>query len=374
MAFCTPCNRGFKDEAALSMHLRGNKAHREPATTMTAAAAAAAATATAAAAAPAPALLVFIWKCVRCGLDFGSRDELRLHILASEDRHFICARCVETGEWLDYLTHRALRSHVWAKHRPDGTDVEGQATEKKSGGGSKRGKKSSKEQERASPQGQATPLDRFFASFAGFAYDAHLSPEASFKLLEHDQGWADRRFGPGKDAWKRYQRALVKEVEMWFGDEHDLAAWWTLCRAVGCLEPPEEIRKCKAVGISLHIYTCMHIYISLYLSTHVCMESKKKGGGGGLINCGWKPDSSKHARQHCRPDRLGPQEGQGGGQSVQGEGLQVRRGAEGVYAAQRQGVCHEGAERVQGGECGAAASAAASAFQGAPGEIREVTG
>ncbi|KAH6603216.1 hypothetical protein Trco_007991 [Trichoderma cornu-damae] len=225
------------------MHLNGSRAHQEP---------------------PAPTPLLLIWKCVRCGLDFGSREELRLHVLTSE-RHFICAECVGDGEWLDFLTERALRSHAWGRHREDdaagvgfsrGNAADGSGGEStcrtKEGNGKGKAEEDAK-RDAASAARRDTPLDRFFASFGGFAYDSRLSPEASFRQLEQHQGWQDRRDGPAKDAWKRYQRALVDEVEMWFGDENDLTAWRTLCRAVGRFDPPGEIRKCKAILRNTHV-------------------------------------------------------------------------------------------------------------------------
>ncbi|KAL7799951.1 hypothetical protein V8C37DRAFT_366123 [Trichoderma ceciliae] len=238
MAFCTPCNRVFKDDEALSMHLQGSRAHQEPTLTT--------------------APLVFIWKCVRCDLDFGSRDELRLHILVSE-RHFVCGECVGDGEWLDFLTERALKSHFGGRHRMDAMGLRAEGVEKSDesndGVRMKKDKKDKKKRDRACSTStrQETPLDRFFTSFAGFPYDPHLSPEASLKLLEQDQGWESRKHGPAKDAWKRYQRALVKEVEMWFGDEDDLTAWWTLCKAVGHCDPPEDVRMCKAILRNTHV-------------------------------------------------------------------------------------------------------------------------
>lgn len=222
MAFCSTCNRVFKDDAALSMHLRDSKAHySEPAATTEEEAA---------------------WKCVRCETEFDSREELRMHVLSSE-KHFACVACLEGGTWQDFLTKRALKSHIWGKHKHHG-----------SGRGSDESKKDTKGKSEKDTKGKGkvreTPLDGFFTSFVGFMYDARLSPEASWKKLRRFKGWKgppERRSAAENDAWGGYQGALAREVEMWFGDEKDLTAWWTLCKAVGKVDPPDEIRECKKV-------------------------------------------------------------------------------------------------------------------------------
>lgn len=227
MAFCMPCNRVFKDDGALSMHLQSNRTHQEPA-------------------------VVSIQKCVRCDLDFNGPGELALHVLVSE-RHFVCMECVADGEWQDFLTKRALKNHAWAKHRVDAGRGDGEKSDekKKNSKGKKKGK--AKETTPSVTAERETPLDEFFTSFAGFKYDPRLSPEASWKLLQAFKGWENRSklYGPKSDAWAQYQKALVREVEMWFGDETDLTAWRTLCKAVGCFDPPDDIRKCKAVCFSV---------------------------------------------------------------------------------------------------------------------------
>ncbi|UKZ83817.1 hypothetical protein TrVFT333_011630 [Trichoderma virens FT-333] len=186
------------------------------------------------------------WKCVRCDTDFDSQEDLRLHILSSE-RHFACMECMEAGEWQDFLTRRALKSHIWGKHRQGAK----QGVEKPNNT-----KRNTKEENTVPTGVRDTPLDGFFTSFAGFAYDPHRSPEASWKTLRKFKAW---RNGPGlrspeeDDAWAQYQRALVREVEMWFGDETDLTAWRTLCKAVGKVDPPYDIRKCKGILRNTHV-------------------------------------------------------------------------------------------------------------------------
>ncbi|KAK4082264.1 uncharacterized protein Triagg1_2076 [Trichoderma aggressivum f. europaeum] len=220
MAFCSTCNRVFKDDAALSMHLRDSKVHdsESAATTQEAVA----------------------WKCVRCETGFDSKEELRMHVLSSE-KHFACVACLEGGEWQDFLTKRALKSHIWGKHKRHG---------------SVQGSDESKEDNKGKGKARETPLDGFFTSFVGFVYDARLSPEASWKKLRRFKGWKgppERRSDAENDAWGGYQGALVREVEMWFGDEKDLTAWWTLCKAVGKVDPPDEIQECKKILRTTHV-------------------------------------------------------------------------------------------------------------------------
>ncbi|KAL7782107.1 hypothetical protein V8C43DRAFT_214290 [Trichoderma afarasin] len=225
MAFCSPCNRVFKNDAALAMHLRDSKAHDsdpDPATTME----------------------EDSWKCVRCETEFDSQEGLTMHVLSSE-KHFACMTCLEDGQWEDFLTKRALKSHMWGKHKHDSVQAGEQSKKKNTKG---KGKAEVRE----------TPLDGFFTSFAGFVYDPHLSPEASWKKLRRFQGWKGlspdgRRSDEENHAWGRYQGALVREVEMWFGDEKDLTAWRTLCKAVGEVDPPDEIRECKKILRTTHV-------------------------------------------------------------------------------------------------------------------------
>ncbi|QYT06133.1 C2H2-type domain-containing protein [Trichoderma simmonsii] len=223
MAFCSPCNRTFKNDAALSMHLRDSKAHDLD---------------------PDPATITEeeeedVWKCTRCETEFDSQEGLTMHALSSE-KHFACMACLEDGQWEDFLTKRALKSHIWGKHKHDS------------------GEQSKKKDTKGKVEVRETPLDGFFTSFVGFAYDPHVSPEASWKKLRRFQGWKGlppdgRRGEEENDAWGRYQGALVREVEMWFGDEKDLTAWRTLCKAVGEVDPPDEIRECKKILRTTHV-------------------------------------------------------------------------------------------------------------------------
>jgi hypothetical protein len=102
-----------------------------------------------------------------------------------------------------------------------------------------------------SPPKEETPLDTFFLSFShqGFVHNPAKSPVNSWKDLCKFQSWTNKPndHPPKQKAWKRYQAALIKEVELYFGDVDDITAWKTVCRAVGCENPPDQISKCKAV-------------------------------------------------------------------------------------------------------------------------------
>lgn len=97
------------------------------------------------------------------------------------------------------------------------------------------------------PATNNTPLDKFFLSFPSFDYDPSLPPAKSYSLLRRRVAWP-KGSKEGDLAWKKYREALVDEVRIWFGSESDLAAWHTLCRAIGIQQPPETIDAC--VGVS----------------------------------------------------------------------------------------------------------------------------
>ncbi|PTB63448.1 hypothetical protein BBK36DRAFT_1096448, partial [Trichoderma citrinoviride] len=100
-----------------------------------------------------------------------------------------------------------------------------------------------------------TPLDEFFSSFQSFRYKPGRSPIESWKQVASSRGWQPRpkKDAPGRDAWDRYQKALAKELELYFGHEKDPRAWRTLCRAVGRRDAPEEIKKCEAILRNTHV-------------------------------------------------------------------------------------------------------------------------
>ena len=93
-----------------------------------------------------------------------------------------------------------------------------------------------------------TPLDRFFLAFSSFPYDPTLAPAKSYENLRKHMGW--RKHGnEAKKVWSLYREALKDEVKVWFGSTDDIQAWHTLCRAVGIMDPPAEIKACAKVSI-----------------------------------------------------------------------------------------------------------------------------
>lgn len=76
-----------------------------------------------------------------------------------------------------------------------------------------------------------TPLDRFFQRYTSFKYQPSLSPSESFARLCDHQKWehGSKKY---QKAWGGYQSALREEIELWFGEENDMTAWHTLCRAI----------------------------------------------------------------------------------------------------------------------------------------------
>ncbi|KAH0493540.1 hypothetical protein TgHK011_000204 [Trichoderma gracile] len=85
-----------------------------------------------------------------------------------------------------------------------------------------------------SPPRAQTPLDTFFLSFShqGFVHNPAKSPVNSWKALCKFQSWSNKPndHPPKQKAWKRYQAALVKEVELYFGDVDDITAWKTILK------------------------------------------------------------------------------------------------------------------------------------------------
>ncbi|KAH7313550.1 hypothetical protein B0I35DRAFT_480228 [Stachybotrys elegans] len=103
-----------------------------------------------------------------------------------------------------------------------------------------------------SPPQELLPLDEFFLSFSTFNYNTCLSPTKSFSQLQMHKGW--KRGEPAfKQAWGQYQQALGKELKMWFGAEDSLAAWHTLCRAVGVEPLPLTCEDCEKVLRNTHV-------------------------------------------------------------------------------------------------------------------------
>jgi hypothetical protein len=130
-----------------------------------------------------------------------------------------------------------------------------------------------------------TPLDGFFLSFPSFEYDPSLPPPKSYSLLCRHMAWPSMS-GERNEAWQRYREALVDEVRLWFGSESDLAAWHTLCRAIGIQQLPETIDACAGVCcqsiLRFHrIELSFTISIQVVRKTHVNIIDLIEWGRGG---------------------------------------------------------------------------------------------
>ena len=192
--------------------------------------------------------------CRRCNCKvFTSATSKQQHLLGSS-KHFICALCPK--HW-DFETKNQLKRHFHTKHlghSPEDTQliakgfvVVTEAPRKEAARNRKTRSRSNTQQQAQVATALASPLDRFFALYPSFRYDASLPPATSYHALVQHFGW-DRHSKAGSKAKARYQEALSKEVEVWFGKEDDLEAWHTLCRAVGVRRPPNNIEGCAHVG------------------------------------------------------------------------------------------------------------------------------
>jgi hypothetical protein len=87
-------------------------------------------------------------------------------------------------------------------------------------------------------------LDEFFEAYPSFQYDPNLTPSTSLRNLIRHLG----RSNDGYDALEaraRYHEAFTAEVAVRFGNGASLEAWHKVCHAVGILDPPSSITKCK---------------------------------------------------------------------------------------------------------------------------------
>ncbi|KAK5996078.1 hypothetical protein PT974_04505 [Cladobotryum mycophilum] len=133
---------------------------------------------------------------------------------------------------------------------PSGTQKEGkqQKQEKKEQSsevktGKKRNRQEKKKTSNAKKQRENTPLDLFFLSFTTYKHDPSLPPAASFKRLYKHFHWK-KEHEDQQNAWKRYQDALVEEVRYWYGVANDITACHALCRALGHISPPDDMKEC----------------------------------------------------------------------------------------------------------------------------------
>ncbi|KAK5657602.1 hypothetical protein OQA88_3181 [Cercophora sp. LCS_1] len=192
MAFiCEPCDRTFGTQGSLQQHLQNSPWHNQ-------------------------------YPCTPCDRVFKTQDGLRRH-LQSSPRHKKNQHCEICDR--HFNTFDSLQAHL----RDSDAHKNAAASIK------------------TKTNANQTPLDRFFLSFPSFNYDPSLSPATSHKLLREHMAWP--KGSPDGDwARRRYRKALVAEVRIWFGDENDLQAWHTLCRAIGVKQPPNTISSCVSVG------------------------------------------------------------------------------------------------------------------------------
>lgn len=117
-----------------------------------------------------------------------------------------------------------------------------------------------------SPVTSISPLDVFFSCFRGYQYDPSIPPAESFRSLRRGlRRWNDWD-GNVPDTWKeyekdvitRYQAALTKEFNLWFGTEDDIDSWHSLCRAIGIGPLPTTCHECREVSNNIHTSLCIN--------------------------------------------------------------------------------------------------------------------
>ncbi|KAH8665931.1 hypothetical protein BGZ60DRAFT_410213 [Tricladium varicosporioides] len=111
------------------------------------------------------------------------------------------------------------------------------------------------------PVPPASPLDSFFLSFSGYKYDPSVSPAESFRSFKRGlKRWNDWD-GYSPSTWEdyeedidtRYQAALTKEFNLWFGTEDDIGSWHSLCRAVAIHPLPATCKLCRKAVRGRHV-------------------------------------------------------------------------------------------------------------------------
>jgi hypothetical protein len=100
------------------------------------------------------------------------------------------------------------------------------------------------------------PLDSFFLSFSDYQYDPSIPLSESYHSFRQGlRQWSDWD-GYSPSTWKeykkevneRYQAALTREFNLWFGTEDNIMSWHSLCRAIGIYPPPATPKLCRAVS------------------------------------------------------------------------------------------------------------------------------
>ncbi|KAG7120556.1 hypothetical protein HYQ44_005052 [Verticillium longisporum] len=235
MTDCEVCGRGFGTSDRLKQHVTDSILHSPDHLTLC---------------------------CLRCtSKPFTTKLARQQHLLSSP-KHRVCKLCPE--HW-DFETKKQLKHHFKIEHPGQSVgnaqleansliEVTDFRTPHDATNEASRGMPPEPHVQGLleSESAPATPLDRFFLSYATFRYDASLPPTASFEALIRHCRWK-RGTDELRDARAEYQRALRQEVDVWFGREDDIGAWHTLCRAVGIRRPPSTIEECTQVLRNTHV-------------------------------------------------------------------------------------------------------------------------
>ena len=264
---CLPCSTSFASQSALEDHLRDSPAHNKvmclPCNKEFASAAALEAHVDNSPKHKAPQAIEF--PCPSCDSSFASQDALDMHLTSPKHAPAPALTKRDSSDsWESLDISRlieTLGSSVAAElSPPDTPDTPvAEVTEVSE----------VTEVAQVAPPAPDTPLDLFFRLFPGFHYNHKASPEESFRQLKRFSHW-DKNSRPEKTAWQKYQDALVKEVELWFGDTSDIHAWHHLCEAVGVRDPPPTITECKKVSQRLPFVPSTLALLSSFCFYTIC--------------------------------------------------------------------------------------------------------
>ncbi|KAK0716267.1 hypothetical protein B0H67DRAFT_488228 [Lasiosphaeris hirsuta] len=175
------------------------------------------------------------FNCKPCKRDFKAEEGLQRHLQDSaRHRGQRCEACNRS-----FATVKSLQQHIRDSPAHDNPTAPAN-------------KESTTNTTTITTTATDTPLDKFFLSFPSFAYNPSLSPTTSYGLLRKHMGWP-KDSAKGGRARERYNDALVDEINVWFGSEHDLRSWHTLCRAIGIQEVPHTIDECAKVVRKTHV-------------------------------------------------------------------------------------------------------------------------
>lgn len=181
--------------------------------------------------------------CGPCGRSFGSQEALDQHLRDSL-AHAVTYNCEPCRR--SFISQKALDQHlrdspahaVTYECEPCGRSF-----------GSKEAINQHLRYSSAHFKLPRTPLNIFFQSFNGFVYDPTLAPNESYSSLQRYYGWR-RGDWESDQAWQQFQEALSQEFKLWFGEENDLAAWHSLCRAVRIDPLPRTCLDCEKVELT----------------------------------------------------------------------------------------------------------------------------